>query len=80
MYSVVFVSPVIICVVSVLPALVSVPPAGVDVMVYPVIVEFPLFSGALKVIVACVSPLIAVTSIGASGATMGVARLVVLFV
>jgi hypothetical protein len=51
-----------------LPALLSVPPAGLDVTVYPVIVEPPSDAGAVKVTVAVVFPAVAAAPVGAPGA------------
>jgi hypothetical protein len=71
-YAVPFVSPVIVCVVFVLPALLSTPPAGFDVTVYPVITLPPLFNGAENVTLACALPPVAVTVVGAPGTVAGV--------
>jgi hypothetical protein len=52
--------------------LVSVPPAGFDVTVYPVIALPPLLTGAVKVTLACALPPVAVTAVGAPGTVAGV--------
>jgi hypothetical protein len=59
-------SPVIVWVVAVDPALLSMPPGGLDVTVYPVIGLPPSYAGK-KVTVACTLLVIAVTPVGASG-------------
>ena len=46
----------------------SVPPAGDDVTVYPVIIEPPLKPGALNVTVAWPLPAVALAEVGALGA------------
>ena len=71
-YEVPLVSPVTTCVVEVLPALVSTPPAGFEVTVYPVIAAPPLLAGAVKETVACALPPVAVTPMGAPGTVAGV--------
>ena len=58
--------------VDVLPALVSTPPAGFDVTVYPVIALPPVFEGAVNVTVACALPGVAATPVGAPGTPIGV--------
>ena len=67
-YEVPFVSPVILCVSEVVFALVSVPPEGSEVTVYPVIAFPPLLTGAWNVTLACALPAVAVPIIGAVGA------------
>jgi hypothetical protein len=62
------VNPVITCDNPVLPALLSVPPAGLDVTVYPVIGEPPSDAGAVKVTVAVIFPAVADAPVGAPGA------------
>jgi hypothetical protein len=57
------------------PALVSVPPAGLDVTVYPVIAVPPLETGAVKVTVAEALPAVATTEVGAPGTVVGVMEL-----
>ena len=71
-YAVPFVSPVTTCVVDVVPALLSTPPAGLDVTVYPVIALPPLLTGAVKLTLACRLPGVAVTAVGAPGTVRGV--------
>ena len=71
-YAVPLVNPVIACVVDVLPALPSTPPAGFDVTVYPVIALPPLLTGAVNVTLAVALPPAAVTLVGAPGAPAGV--------
>jgi len=61
------VNPVIVWVSEVDPALASIPPAGTDVTIYPVIAEPPLLTGDTKVIVAPAFPAVAATEIGAFG-------------
>ena len=51
---------------------VAVAPPGVAVTVYPVIAESPSDAGAFHVTVACVSPAVAVTLVGAPGVVAGV--------
>src|ERR1700693_5419523 len=51
----------------VVPALLSTPPAGLEVTVYPVIAEPPLLAGAVKVTVAVALPAVAVPMVGAPG-------------
>ena len=50
----------------------STPPAGLEVTVYPVIALPPLLAGAVNATVACVLPAVAVTAVGAPGTVMGV--------
>ena len=66
------VSPVTVCVVEVLPALLSTPPAGFEMTVYPVIALPPLLTGAVKLTLAWALPPVAVTSVGAPGGVAGV--------
>jgi hypothetical protein len=54
-------------VVLVEPALLSTPPAGLEVTVYPVIAEPPLLAGATKETDAVTSPGVATTEVGAFG-------------
>ena len=49
------------------PAFESIPPAGDDVTVYPVIDVPPVLAGAINETVACELPAVAVTLVGASG-------------
>jgi hypothetical protein len=56
----------------VLPALLSTPPAGFDVTVYPVIALPPLLIGAVKLTLAVALPPVAVTAVGAPGTVAGV--------
>ena len=55
-----------------LPALLSTPPPGDDVTVYPVIVLPPLEAGATKVTVAWVLPGVAAADVGAPGTVVGI--------
>ena len=71
-YAVPFVRPVTMCVVAVVPALLSTPPAGVEVTVYPVIALPPLLTGGVKLTLACAFPPVAVTEVGAPGTVAGV--------
>ena len=68
-YDVPFVNPVIECERDVLPALVSVPPAGMDVTVYPVIADPPFEAGAVNETLAEAFEAEAVTPVGAPGTT-----------
>jgi hypothetical protein len=63
-YSVPFVSPVTV---SGEAGPLEVKPPGVDVTVYEVIAAPPSLTGAVNVIVACKSPAVATTEVGASG-------------
>jgi hypothetical protein len=60
------------CVVDVLPELLSTPPAGFDVTVYPVIALPPLFKGAVKLTLAWALPPVAITAVGGPGSAEGV--------
>ena len=64
-------SPVTVAVRAPLDQLAVCPP-GLAVTVYPVIVDPPVDAGALQLIVACVLPAMAVTSVGAPGTDVGV--------
>ena len=55
-----------------MPALESVPPAGLEVTVYPVIALPPVEAGAMNVTVACVLPRVTVPIVGAPGTVIGV--------
>ena len=66
-----------VCESPVLSALLSVPPAGEDVTVYPVIAE-PPFPLAVKVTMAVVLPLVAVPILGAEGTVDGITELLAL--
>jgi len=68
-YDVPLVSPVIECESAVVPAFVSVPPDGIDVTVYPVMVLPPLDEGARNDTVAFVLPATAEGEVGAPGTT-----------
>jgi hypothetical protein len=70
-YDVPFTSPVTTWLSKVDPALESVPPAGWEVTVYPVIGE-PPFAAAANVTVACALPAVATTLVGAEGFVAGV--------
>ena len=48
---------------------VPVSPPGLAVTVYPLIVAPPVFTGAVKAILACVSPAVAVAAVGAPATT-----------
>ena len=54
---------------------VAVNPPGLEVTVYEVIADPPFETGALKVIVACPFPRVAVPIVGASGTVAGVTEL-----
>ncbi len=56
-----------VCVKAVVPALLSTPPAGTDVTVYPSMALVPLDAGARKLTIACAGPAVAVTLVGAPG-------------
>jgi hypothetical protein len=71
-YAVPLVRPVITCDSAVDPALLSTPPAGFEVTVYPVTALPPLEAGALKVTVAWALPAVAVPIVGAPGTVAGV--------
>src|SRR5512141_387476 len=71
-YAVPLVKPVTIWLNPVVPALLSVPPAGLEVTVYPVMALPPLLAGAVKVTVACALPAVAVPMVGALGTVRGV--------
>ena len=64
--------PVITCVVAVVPALLSTPPAGLDVTVYPVIALPPVLAGGVKLTLAWAFPAVAVAAVGAFGTVAGV--------
>ena len=66
------VKPVTVCERLVLPALLSTPPPGDDVTVYPVIVLPPLEAGATNVTVACALPGVAEADVGAPGTVVGI--------
>ena len=71
-YAVPLSNPVMLCVVVVLPALLSTPPAGFEVTVYPVMALPPLLTGAVKLTLACAFPAVAVAPVGGRGAPTGV--------
>jgi hypothetical protein len=58
--------------VDVVPALLSTPPAGLDVTVYPEMALPPSSAGAVKVTVACALPAVAAALVGAPGTVRGV--------
>jgi hypothetical protein len=68
-YAVPFARPVIVCDKVVVPALLSVPPAGLDVTVYPVIAAPPLSDGITKVTTAEALPLTAAGALKPLGTT-----------
>ena len=53
----------------------SMPPDGIDVTVYPVMAEPPSLAGAVKFTVAVVLPAVAVPIVGAPGGPVGVTLL-----
>ena len=69
-YGVLSVSPITTA--DVVPAVLAVKPPGDDVTVYPVIALPPLETGAVHETVACPSPGVAVTLVGAPGTVAGV--------
>jgi hypothetical protein len=71
-YDVPLVSPVTTCEVAVLPALLSMPPAGLEVTVYPRMTLPPLNAGGEKLTVACAFPGVAETPVGGFGTVLGV--------
>src|SRR6266567_3641234 len=73
-----FVSPTTVCEIDVLPALLSVPPAGCELTVYPEIALPPVFAGGTKETPACALPAMARTLVGGSG-TVGITDSVVLW-
>jgi hypothetical protein len=81
-YAVPAVNPVMRCLVPVVPAFESTPPAGLDITVYPVIAVPPVAAGAENVTVACPLPLaigvagnVAVPIVGALGTVSGITEL-----
>jgi hypothetical protein len=60
------------CVKAVEPALLSVPPDGLEVTAYPVMDEPPLLAGALKVTLASAFPAVATAEVGTPGMPIGV--------
>jgi hypothetical protein len=65
-----------VCVSEVEPVLESIPPAGIDVTVYPVITEPPLLTGAAKLTVVLALPAVATTEVGALGTEAEVTSLI----
>ena len=76
-YAVPLARPVTVCVVAVVPAFVSRPPAGVDVTAYPVIGDPPLDAGGVNETVALALPAVATTAVGAPGTPGGAAGVTV---
>jgi hypothetical protein len=71
-YAVPLARPVTVWLVAVDPAFVSVPPGGLDITVYPVMVLPPLETGGVKLTVAIALPADAAAPVGGSGTVPGV--------